>query len=43
MVYCTWKIHVLDFVHRLMFLKNTTFRNLDLFPFSGKMIEASSF
>jgi hypothetical protein len=28
----------LDFVHRLMFLKNTTFRELDLFPSSGKIM-----
>jgi hypothetical protein len=30
----------LDFVHRLMFIKNTTFRKLDLFPSSGKIMAA---
>jgi hypothetical protein len=29
---------LLDFVHHRMFLKNTTFRKLDLFQSSGKIM-----
>jgi hypothetical protein len=38
MVSCTLKNLFLDFFHRLMFLKNITFRKLDLFPSSGKIM-----
>jgi hypothetical protein len=31
---------LLDFVHRLLFLKKTTFRKLNLFPSSGKLMAA---
>jgi hypothetical protein len=40
MVDCAWKNYFLNFVHRLMFLRNTTFRKLDMFPSSGKMMGA---
>jgi hypothetical protein len=40
MVYCTERTMLLGFVHSLMFLKNTTFRELDLFPSSGTIMEA---
>jgi hypothetical protein len=32
----------LDFIYHLMFLKNTTFRKLDLFPSSGKIMGATT-
>jgi hypothetical protein len=35
-----WKDQCLDFVHRQMFLNNTTFRKLGLFSSSGKIMGA---
>jgi hypothetical protein len=34
------RIMCLDFAHRLMFVTNSVFRKVDLFPSSGKMMGA---